>query len=125
MEGFLEHGNALITPIRDKSILRSKFATAYMFGKDMNKVVVMNTTKEPLLIKKGTRVDELHPRENEDMTLRSNARCDSVASDSRDNTYASKSFHNYGVVPAPQAEGPADDLVPAKPAEGPEQSFAT
>ena len=45
-----------------KSILRSKFATAYMFGKDTNKVVVMNTTKEPLLIKKGTRVAELHPR---------------------------------------------------------------
>ena len=65
----IEPKTGLITPIRTKDVLSQKLAMAYMYGEDMQKVVLMNKTSTPLVIKKGTNIAELHPRTREEMCI--------------------------------------------------------
>ena len=78
----------LITPIRSAKVLSQKFAVAYMFGEKMDKVVLMNTTNQPVTIARGTEISELHRRTREDFGLHTqyNTGCkDTVESDCREN----------------------------------------
>ena len=84
----IEPKTGLVTPIRTKDVLSQKFAVAHMYGKDMQKVVLMNKTSTPLVIKKGTNIAELHPRTWKDRCMRSNATNDHVESDCREATKA-------------------------------------
>ena len=52
----------ILTPTRSPQILDQKFAVAYMYGQDIEKVLVANTTHQPLIIKAGTQLAEFHPR---------------------------------------------------------------
>jgi hypothetical protein len=52
----------LVTPLRTETVLDSKFGIAYIFGKDIEYIVVMNLTKKPLTIKKGMCIAEFHPK---------------------------------------------------------------
>jgi len=51
----------ILTPIRSRQILDQKFAIAYMYGENVEKVLVANTTHQPLTIKAGTQLAESTP----------------------------------------------------------------
>jgi hypothetical protein len=56
----------LITPNRSEQILNCKFSTAYGIANERtNKVVIANTTQNPIKIKKNSQVAEFHPRERD------------------------------------------------------------
>ena len=61
LEGLSERGG-LVTPIRDIAAMTNQFGVAYVYGEDMSKVLVMNSSTTEITIKKGTKVAEFHPR---------------------------------------------------------------
>src|SRR4051812_24301630 len=59
----------IVTPLRSISAMSSKFGVAYVYGQDMNRVLVMNLSKERVKVKRGAQVAEFHPRSESDLIL--------------------------------------------------------
>jgi exodeoxyribonuclease III len=79
----LSSRSGIVTPVRDISTLTNKFGVAYIYGQEMNKVIVMNLSKEEVIIKRGRKIAEFHPRSRSDFILLSTQEtsCDSIGLD--------------------------------------------
>ena len=62
-------GIGLITPARSKQVLNSKFAAAYGIAKNANEIFLANPTRDKIVIKKGSKVAEFHPRDSSAFTI--------------------------------------------------------
>ena len=59
----------ITTPVRDFSVMTKEFGVAYIYGQDLDRIIVMNLSEKKIQIKRGTQVAEFHPRSPKDFIL--------------------------------------------------------
>ena len=68
----------LVTSVRDFTALTNGYGVPYVYGKDMNKILVTNFTTTTMRIKKGCTVAEFHQQSPTDLVLLSENESDAT-----------------------------------------------